>query len=67
MIQEKIDRINFLAGKSKTDGLTEEEIAEQKMLRDEYRDDFKKSLNAQLDSIVVVEHDGRKHKLEPKK
>ena len=37
MIQEKIDRINELARKSRTpEGLTEEEKAEQKILR-EYR------------------------------
>ena len=36
MEQKKIDRINELAKKSKTVGLTAEEAAEQKVLRAEY-------------------------------
>ena len=46
----KIDRINELARKSKTVGLSEAEKAEQKMLRDEYRAEFRKSLSVQLDN-----------------
>lgn len=63
MEQSKIDRINFLARKSKTEGLTEEEKQEQFELRKEYIESYKRSLMAQLDSITVVEADGEKHKL----
>ena len=35
MDQSKIDRINFLARKSKTEPLSDEELAEQKALREE--------------------------------
>ena len=63
MDQKKIDRINFLARKSKAEGLTEEEKAEQIELRKEYIESYKRSLMAQLDSITVVEANGEKHKL----
>ena len=43
MTQEKIARINELAKKSKTTGLTEAEKAEQQALRREYIDDMKAS------------------------
>ena len=55
MNQEKIDRINWLAHKSKSEGLTPEELEEQAVLRREYIDDFKKNLRAQLDLIDVVD------------
>ncbi len=66
MEQKKIDRINFLARKSKAEGLTEEEKQEQFELRKEYIESYKRSLMAQLDSITVVEADGEKHKLRKK-
>ena len=49
--KEKIDRINQLAKKKKTEGLSEEEIAEQKKLYREYIDSFKDNLRFQLDMI----------------
>ena len=55
MNQEKINRINELAHKSKESGLTEEELMEQAALRREYIDDFKANLRAQLDAIEIVE------------
>lgn len=58
MEKAKIDRINQLARKSKTEGLTESEKAEQQKLRDEYRADFKKSLMGQLDRVYIQEADG---------
>ena len=61
-----VDRINFLAKKSRTEGLTPEEAAEQAKLRREYIDAYKASLIAQLDSIVVVDEHGNKHPLKPK-
>ena len=64
--QKDIDRINELARKSKTEGLTDEEKAEQKELRIKYINGFKASLESQLQGITVVEPDGSKHKLEKK-
>ena len=49
MTEEKIARINALAKKSKTAGLTEAEKAEQQALRKEYIEDMKSSLRAQLE------------------
>ena len=57
MNQEKIDRINELAHKSKKSGLTEEELSEQAELRREYIEDFKANLRAQLDAIEIVEEE----------
>ena len=62
--QEKIDRINALARKSKTPaGLTEAEREEQKVLRAEYVAAFKQSLVSQLDNTYVLRPDGTKEKL----
>lgn len=55
--KEQIDRINELAKKKKGMGLTEEELAEQKVLYREYIDAFKANLKAQLDTIEVVDED----------
>lgn len=62
MNREKINRINELSRKSKTMGLTSEEIAEQKALRREYIDAFKGSMKSTLDSIIIVDENGNKRK-----
>lgn len=59
--KEKICRINELAKKSKTDGLTEQEKAEQKQLRDEYVAVMKQRTKEQLDRIIIVNKDECKH------
>ncbi|MPW24821.1 DUF896 domain-containing protein [Alkalibaculum sp. M08DMB] len=53
--KEKLDRINFLANKKKEQGLTEEEQKEQKILREEYLKNFRKSFRKQLDDIELVD------------
>ena len=58
-----IDRINELARKQRTVGLTEAEKIEQSKLRQEYIDAFRNNLKNQLDSIVVVDKDGNKRPL----
>jgi len=63
MTQEKIARINELAKKSKTTGLTEAEKTEQQALRQEYLADVKASLRAQLDHTSIKEPDGTIHKV----
>lgn len=58
-----IDRINFLARKSRAEGLTEEEKAEQQKLRREYIDSFIGNLKSTLDNTYVVDENGNKKKL----
>lgn len=55
MDQKKILRINELAKKSKEQGLTEQELAEQKALREEYLSAIRKNFRATLDSIEIVD------------
>ena len=61
--KEKIKRINQLAAKAKAEGLTEEEKSEQETLRNEYREEFRKSLMGQLENTYVVDEKGNKRKL----
>lgn len=58
MKEKDIQRINELARKSKTQGLTEVEKAEQKKLRMEFVADVKANLRSQLNNISIVEKDG---------
>jgi len=58
MNQEKIDRINELARKSKAEGLTEAEKQEQTILRQEFIANVRGNLKAHLDNIDVVNPDG---------
>ncbi len=51
--KEKLDRINVLANKAKTVGLTDAEKAEQKVLRAEYLARFRESFKNQLDNIEI--------------
>ena len=53
--------------KSREQGLSEEEKAEQAVLRREYIDGFKRSLVGQLENTYIVEADGSKKKIERKK
>lgn len=57
-MEQKINRINELYRKSKAEGLTEEEKAEQSALRKEYVMSVRRNLQAQLDNISIVEPDG---------
>ena len=66
MDQKKVDRINFLARKSKSEGLTEEEKAEQQVLRPEYIEDYRRSLRGLLDNTVIQRPDGTREKIKPK-
>ena len=58
MEAEKIDRINALAHKAKSEGLTEEEKKERELLRKEYLASVRMNLRSQLDNIDVKMDDG---------
>ncbi len=60
MPTERLDRINELARKSREEGLTPEEKAEQARLRKEYLAAFRRNMEAQLDNVYVVGPDGTK-------
>lgn len=64
--QKKIDRINFLARKSREEGLTEAEALEQKNLRAEYVAAFRKSLENTLDNTVIQRPDGTRERVTKK-
>ena len=55
---EKIDRINALAHKAKSVGLTEEEKKERELLRKEYLSSVRMNLRSQLDNIDMKQDDG---------
>lgn len=66
MDQARIQRINELAKKSKTIGLTQEEKHEQQILRQEYIQTFKNDLKSTLDSVVIVDRKGNRFPLRKK-
>ena len=67
MLEEKIERINELARKAKTpEGITEEEKAEQKHLRQEYIAEWRQGVVQVLDNTYVMDEKGNKRKLEKK-
>ena len=66
MEKSKVDRINELARKSKSEGLTPEEKEEQAQLRQEYIADFRRSTIEILDNTYLQRPDGTKEKLKPK-
>lgn len=66
MDKESIARINELARKSRSEGLTPEETAEQQALRKEYLVEFRENMRQVLDGIIIQEPDGTRHKLTPK-
>ncbi len=67
MNAEKIARINALARKARTEGLTPSELEEQNTLRLEYRQSVVGNLRGQLDNTVVVNPDGTAYRPKEKK
>lgn len=57
-MDETIKRINELYHKSQAEGLTEEEKAEQKELRQKYVESVRQNLRGQLESLSIQRPDG---------
>ena len=66
MLQEKIERINYLSKKSKTVGLTDEEKQDQQRLRQEYIAEWRLGMTQVLDNTYIMDEKGNKTKLTPK-
>lgn len=66
MDKRDIDRINELARKKKTVGLTWDELEEQTRLRRQYIGEFKENLKATLDQVYIEREDGTYEKLQKK-
>lgn len=66
MEKAQIDRINELARKLKTVGLSEEELKERDALRQQYIREFRESLRGTLDQVYLEQEDGSYKKLEKK-
>ena len=56
--ENDIKRINELYHKSKEEGLSDEEKAEQKKLREDYVAAIKGNIRSQLENIKVVDENG---------
>ena len=59
----KIQRINELSRLSKAGTLTPEEAAEQKTLRAEYVEQWRRSMQATLDNTYVLDDNGEERPL----
>lgn len=66
-MDETIKRINELYHKSQAEGLTEEEKAEQKELRQRYIDSVRGNLRGQLENLSIQRPDGSIEKVQKKK
>ena len=58
MEKKDIERINELARKKKTVGLTQAEAEEQQRLRKQYLDEFEANLRSTLDRVYIEREDG---------
>ena len=58
MTKEQVARINELARKKKTIGLTESELEEQARLRRQYLDEWRENARQTLESVRIKRPDG---------
>ena len=67
MIQEKLDRIHELARLAKLRELSAEELEERKVLRMEYIAEWRRGTLEVLESIYILDENGKEVKLPRKK
>lgn len=66
-MDELIKRINELYAKSKGDGLTDAEKAEQAELRQKYIKAFRQGMTNTMESVYIMDENGNKKKVEKRK
>ncbi|MEJ8776452.1 DUF896 domain-containing protein [Pseudogracilibacillus sp. ICA-222130] len=58
LTKEKLERINYLAKKAKSETLTQEEKQEQQNLRQQYLQSIRQSFTNQITSVTVIDPEG---------
>ena len=66
-MEKLLIRINELAKKSREQGLTDDEKAEQAKLRAEYIKKFRQGMENTLSNVYIMDENGNKKKVEKKK
>ena len=66
-MEKLIKRINELAKKSREEGLSDAEKAEQATLRQEYIKKFRQGMENTLSNVYIMDENGNKRKVEKKK
>ena len=66
-MEKLLIRINELAKKSREQGLTDDEKAEQAKLRAEYIKKFRQGMENTLSNVYIMDENGNKRKVEKKK
>ena len=67
MGESVLERINELAKKAKTEGLTPAEFEERGVLRQKYLENFRKNFREQiLEKTYIMDEQGNKRKLQKK-
>ncbi len=66
-MEKLIERINELARKSRGEGLTEEEKAEQAQLRQRYIQAFRQGFANTMENVYIMDEQGNKKKVEKRK
>ena len=55
---EKLQRLNELAKKKKTEGLTAEELKEQQVLREAYLNAFRSGMKQTIEGLTIIDPNG---------
>ena len=66
MENSHLKRINELAAKAKSEGLTPEEEEERRVLHEAYLKEFRAYMRGTLDNTVIERPDGTREKIRPK-
>ena len=66
-MEKLVKRINELAKKSREEGLTETEKAEQAALRQQYIMKFRQGMENTLSNVYIMDEKGNKKKIEKKR